>query len=102
VLAAPLAAGAHESEPTARSRHVPTRNPRRSPASDGGEVPYRPKAAQLAGKARPSAFAIGPAGGWRGLTMTPKALRLLQDLRRQLVHPPITPEVITKAVTAAA
>jgi hypothetical protein len=34
--------------------------------------------------------------------MTPKALRLLQDLRRQLVHPPITPEVITKAVTAAA
>jgi hypothetical protein len=44
----------------------------------------------------------GPAGGWRGLTMTPKALRLLQDLRRQLVHPPITPEVITEAVTAAA
>ena len=30
--------------------------------------------------------------------MTPKALRLLQDLRRQLVHPPITPEVITEAV----
>jgi ketosteroid isomerase-like protein len=59
VLAAPLAAGAHESEPTARSRHAPTRNPRRSPASDGGEVPYRPKAAQLAGKARPSAFAYG-------------------------------------------
>jgi hypothetical protein len=24
---------------------------------------------------------------WCGLTMTPKALRLLQDLRRQLVHP---------------
>jgi putative transposase len=40
--------------------------------------------------------------GWRGLTMTPKAVRLLQDLRRQLVHPPITPEVITEAVTAAA
>ena len=40
--------------------------------------------------------------GWRGLTMTPKALRLLQDLRRQLVDPPITPEVITEAVTAAA
>jgi hypothetical protein len=32
----------------------------------------------------------------------PKALRLVQDLRRQLVHPPITPEVITEAVTAAA
>ena len=44
----------------------------------------------------------GPAAGWRGLTMTPKALRLLQDLRRQLVHSPITPEVITEAVTAAA
>ena len=27
--------------------------------------------------------------GWRGLTMTPKALRLLQDLRRQLLHPPV-------------
>jgi hypothetical protein len=40
--------------------------------------------------------------GWRGLTMTPKALRLLQDLRRRLVHPPITPEVITEAITAAA
>jgi putative transposase len=41
--------------------------------------------------------------GWRGLTMTPKGhLRLLQDRRRQLVHPPITPEVITEAVTAAA
>ena len=40
--------------------------------------------------------------GWRGLTMTPKALRLLQDLRRQLLHPPITEEVIDEAVTAAA
>jgi FtsP/CotA-like multicopper oxidase with cupredoxin domain len=30
--------------------------------------------------------------------MTPKALRLPQDLRRQLVHPPITPEVITVLV----
>ena len=28
-------------------------------------------------------------GGWRGLTMTPRALRLLQDLRRQLVHPAV-------------
>jgi transposase-like protein len=25
--------------------------------------------------------------GWRGFTMSPKALRLLQDLRRQLLHP---------------
>jgi transposase-like protein len=40
--------------------------------------------------------------GWRGLTMTPKALRLLQDLRRQLLHPPIVEEVNTDAVTAAA
>ena len=40
--------------------------------------------------------------GWRGLTMTPKALRLLQDLRRQLLHPPADKEVITEAVTAAA
>jgi transposase-like protein len=24
--------------------------------------------------------------GWRGLTMTPKALRRLQDLRRELLH----------------
>jgi transposase-like protein len=28
--------------------------------------------------------------GWRGFTMTPKALRLLQDLRRQLLHPAVT------------
>jgi hypothetical protein len=33
--------------------------------------------------------------------MTPKALRLLQDLRRQL-HLPIAEEVISEAVTAAA
>jgi putative transposase len=39
--------------------------------------------------------------GWRGLTMSPKALRLLQDLRRQLLHPPVE-EVIDQAVTAAA
>jgi transposase-like protein len=40
--------------------------------------------------------------GWRGLTMTPKELRLLQDLRRQLLHPPIPEEVIDQAVTTAA
>ena len=40
--------------------------------------------------------------GWRGLTMTPRALRLLQDLRRQLLHPPADKEVIDEAVTAAA
>jgi transposase-like protein len=41
--------------------------------------------------------------GWRGLTMTPKALRLLQDLRRQLLHPPTANEaVIAEPVTAAA
>ena len=40
--------------------------------------------------------------GWRGLTMTPKGLRLLQDLRRQLLHPPTPEEVIDQAVTAAA
>jgi len=40
-------------------------------------------------------------GGWRGLTMTPRGLRLLQDLRRQLLHPPAE-EVIDEAVTAAA
>jgi hypothetical protein len=40
--------------------------------------------------------------GWRGLTMTPKGLRLLQDLRRQLLHPPMPKEVFDQAVTAAA
>src|SRR5215218_5012425 len=40
--------------------------------------------------------------GWRGLTMTPKGLRLLQDLRCQLLHPPTPKEVIDQAVTAAA
>src|SRR5512132_3387048 len=39
--------------------------------------------------------------GWRGLTMTPKGLRLLQDLRRQLLPPPAG-EVIDEAVTTAA
>jgi putative transposase len=40
--------------------------------------------------------------GWRGLTMTPRALRLLQDLRRQLLHPPADKEVIDEAITTAA
>jgi putative transposase len=40
--------------------------------------------------------------GWRGLTMTPKGLRLLQDLRRQLLHPLMPEEVVDQAVTAAA
>jgi putative transposase len=39
--------------------------------------------------------------GWRGLTMSPKTLRRLQDLRRQLLHLPAE-EVINEAVTAAA
>jgi len=40
--------------------------------------------------------------GWRGLTMTPKALRSLQDLRRQLLHPHATGEVTHETVTTAA
>jgi putative transposase len=43
--------------------------------------------------------------GWRGLTMSPKALRRLQDLRRELLGqpPPSAPEeVIAQTVTAAA
>jgi hypothetical protein len=40
--------------------------------------------------------------GWPGLTMTPKALRLLQDLRRQLLHPAVAEGVINEAVTTAA
>jgi putative transposase len=41
-------------------------------------------------------------GGWLDLTMTPKAPRLPQDLRRQPLHPAVAEEVINKAVTAAA
>jgi putative transposase len=43
--------------------------------------------------------------GWRGLTMTPKALRRLQDLRRELLgqpRPSPPEEVIAQTVTAAA
>jgi putative transposase len=41
--------------------------------------------------------------GWRGLTMTPKALRHLQDLRRELLREPRQREEMTEAgVTAAA
>jgi transposase-like protein len=40
--------------------------------------------------------------GWRGLTMNPRALRLLHDLRRQLLHPAHSEEVIDEPVTAAA
>lgn len=43
--------------------------------------------------------------GWRGLTMTPKALRRLQDLRRELLgqpRPSAPEEVIAETVTTAA
>jgi putative transposase len=40
--------------------------------------------------------------GWRGVVMTPAGVRLLQDLRRQLLHPPQVEEVIDQTVTAAA
>jgi putative transposase len=43
--------------------------------------------------------------GWRGLTMTPRALRRLQDLRRELLGQPRASEpeeVIAQTVTAAA
>jgi putative transposase len=43
--------------------------------------------------------------GWRGLTMTPKALRRLQDLRRELLHQRSDhqqQEVVAGTVTTAA
>jgi putative transposase len=40
--------------------------------------------------------------GWRGVVMTPAGVRLLQDLRRQLLRPPQVEEVIDQTVTAAA
>ena len=40
--------------------------------------------------------------GWRGVVQTPAAVRLLQDLRRQLLHPSAIQEVITEAVIPAA
>src|SRR6266536_1188968 len=43
--------------------------------------------------------------GWRGLTMTPKALRRLQDLRREVLHERPEPrgeEGVAETVTAAA
>ncbi len=33
--------------------------------------------------------------GWRGVVMTPAAVRQLQELRAQLFDPPTTEEVIT-------
>ncbi len=43
--------------------------------------------------------------GWRGVVMTPVAVRQLQELRRQLFSPPVVEEVPTEpteAVTTAA
>jgi hypothetical protein len=43
------------------------------------------------------------ARGWRGVVMTPAGVRLLQDLRRQLLHPRQPKEEVTdQTVTAAA
>jgi putative transposase len=40
--------------------------------------------------------------GWRGVTQTPAGLRLLQDLRRDLLDPPRAKEVVDEAVSPAA
>jgi hypothetical protein len=40
--------------------------------------------------------------GWRGVVMTPAAVRLLQELRRQLNHPSRLEEVVDQTVTPAA
>jgi putative transposase len=40
--------------------------------------------------------------GWRGVTQTPAGLRLLQDLRRQLLEPPAIHQDHKEAVPAAA
>jgi putative transposase len=40
--------------------------------------------------------------GWRGVVMTPAAVRLLQELRRQLHHPSRLEEVVDQPVTTAA
>jgi putative transposase len=40
--------------------------------------------------------------GWRGFTMTPKGLRLLQDLRRELHRPPTRTKPQREAVSPAA
>jgi transposase-like protein len=40
--------------------------------------------------------------GWRGVIQTPAAVRLLQDLRRQLLHPHAIEEVVAEAVIPAA
>jgi hypothetical protein len=37
---------------------------------------------------KPLAVLALASGGWRGFTMTPAGLRLLQDLRRPLLEPP--------------
>jgi putative transposase len=39
--------------------------------------------------------------GWRGLTYTPAATRLLQDLRRDLLNPPADPSAAEPVTTAA-
>jgi hypothetical protein len=40
--------------------------------------------------------------GWRGVVMTPAAVWLLQELRRQLHHPARLQEVVDQPVTPAA
>jgi putative transposase len=40
--------------------------------------------------------------GWRGVVMTLAAVRLLQELRRQLRHPSPPEEVVDQPVTPAA
>jgi putative transposase len=40
--------------------------------------------------------------GWRGVVMTPAGVRLLQELRRRLLHPSQLEEVVDQTVTVAA
>src|SRR5215211_3394952 len=69
---------------------------RRDPPQDQGDRPPT-------GRAVLPVAGVGGAGpGWRGVIQTPAAVRLLQDLRRQLLHPHAIEEVVAEAVIPAA
>jgi putative transposase len=124
----PRPASGRTPSPTATTTATPQRSPAcwtpcpSSPASCGSpralgqDPPHQPDRADLRGdppadqgdrpaarRAVVSVAGVGGAGpgsrGWRGVVMTPAAVRLLQELRRQLHHRSRLEEVVDEAET---
>jgi hypothetical protein len=64
-----------------------------------GALPPRSRVRGTPCPSSPPCCGFRASRGWHGVVMTPAGVRLLQDLRRQVHHPPRLEEVVDQTVT---